>query len=70
MDEQKRQRPSKPTPLQALTLKALDESIKNRVQVIETETINGLNLIKKYPKTVTFFGSARTMEDERGLLSV
>ncbi len=64
MDEQKRQRPSKPTPLQALTLKALDESIKNRVQVIETETINGLNLIKKYPKTVTFFGSARTMEDE------
>ncbi len=64
MNDQKRQRPCKPDALHTFTLKKLDESIENRVQLIEREVKDGLNLIKKYTKTVTFFGSARTMEDE------
>ncbi len=64
MDEIKRQRPQKPDALETFTLKKIDESIDSRIEVIEHELKAGLDLIKKHPKTVTFFGSARTMEDE------
>ncbi len=69
MIEQKRQRPQKPLTLETLTLKKIDESIANRIEVIEKELKAGFDLIKSYPQTVTFFGSARTLEDEKDYIN-
>lgn len=46
-----------------LTLQDINDAIESKVNVIEGEFTRGFNFIKKYPKTVTFFGSARTPED-------
>ncbi len=57
-------RPHKPVSPEPLTLPELDEVIKNRISTIQKEFEDGFNFIKKYPKTVSFFGSARTLETE------
>jgi uncharacterized protein (TIGR00730 family) len=59
------QRPRKDTSRHPLTLSELDTEIKERILNIQTEFINGFSLIKRHPKTVTFFGSARTLPDEK-----
>lgn len=46
-----------------LTIDELDEAIRKRMSVIEGEFKAGFDFIKRYPKTVTFFGSARVGED-------
>lgn len=59
------QRPHKQTNRQPLTLSELDTEIKDKISTIQNEFINGFAFIKKHPKTVTFFGSARTLPEEQ-----
>jgi len=46
-----------------LTLQKVEEAIKKRMTVINGEFESGFELIKKYPRSVTFFGSSRFTED-------
>lgn len=57
-------RPSKVICPDPLTLTELDQQIKKRIGLIQTEFTDGFNLIKDLDKTVSFFGSSRTMETE------
>ena len=52
-----------------LTLSELDEQIKRRVDSIREEFIAGFNIIKGCDKTVSFFGSARTLPSEQDYLT-
>jgi len=47
-----------------LTLSEISEAAKRRVTLISKEFSNGFEFIKNYPRSVTFFGSARTKEDD------
>ena len=47
-----------------LTLSEISESAEKRVALISKEFINGFEFIKNYPRSVTFFGSARTKRGE------
>ena len=58
------QRPEKEMCPQPLTLPELDAQIKTRVETITQEFTDGFNFIKASEKTVSFFGSARTLPDE------
>lgn len=58
------ERPHKLTISEPLTLPDLESQIKNRVDLINNEILAGFSLIKDAPKTVTFFGSARTLPTE------
>lgn len=46
-----------------VTLHEVEEEITKRVSFIDREFIQGFNLIKHQPKSVTFYGSARLPED-------
>ncbi len=52
-----------------LAFKELDAAINERIENITDEFKIGLNLIKQFPKSVTFFGSARTLENEGDYIS-
>lgn len=58
------ERPHKHISSQPLTLPELEEQIKKRVNNISSEFLAGFSLIKTTPKTVSFFGSARTLSSE------
>ncbi len=47
-----------------LTLTEISESAKKRVALISKEFTDGFEFIKNYPRSVTFFGSARTKEGD------
>lgn len=47
-----------------LTLVEISEAAQKRVVLISQEFANGFEFIKNYPRSVTFFGSARTKEGE------
>ncbi len=47
-----------------LTLFEINEALKKRVALITKEFTDGFEFIKNYPRSVTFFGSARTKEDD------
>ena len=47
-----------------MTLLEISEAAKKRVALISEEFRDGFEFIKNYPRSVTFFGSARTKEDE------
>ncbi|MEK7116735.1 MAG: TIGR00730 family Rossman fold protein [Patescibacteria group bacterium] len=47
-----------------LTLLEISESAKKRVTLISKEFTDGFEFIKNYPRSVTFFGSARTKGGE------
>lgn len=51
--------PSFELKIDTLSLPELEEAISKRISVIKKEFVDGFNFIKKYPKSVTFFGSAR-----------
>lgn len=55
---------NKTYPKKPLTLKELNENIENRIEKIEDEFEKGFNFIKNCPSSVTFFGSARTKEND------
>lgn len=48
---------------ETLTLKEIHEATRKRIKKIKKEFTDGFELIKNYPKSVTFFGSARVLED-------
>lgn len=58
------ERPHKHISSQPLTLPELEAQIKKRVSTISKEFLTGFDIIKDTPKTVTFFGSARTLSSE------
>lgn len=58
------ERPHKHLSSKPLTLPELEAQIKKRVSRISKEFLTGFDLIKDTPKTVTFFGSARTLCSE------
>lgn len=58
------ERPHKHISSQPLTLPELEAQIKKRVNTISKEILTGFEFIKDTPKTVTFFGSARTLSSE------
>jgi len=47
-----------------ITLSEISESSKKRVALITKEFTDGFEFIKNYPRSVTFFGSARMKENE------
>ena len=47
-----------------ITLLEIAEAAKKRVAVISKEFSDGFEFLKNYPRSVTFFGSARTNEGE------
>jgi uncharacterized protein (TIGR00730 family) len=47
-----------------ITLFEIGEAAKKRVAFISKEFTNGFEFIKNYPRSVTFFGSARTKNNE------
>ena len=47
-----------------ITLLEISESSKKRVALITKEFTHGFEFIKNYPRSVTFFGSARIKENE------
>lgn len=46
-----------------ITLFEISEAAKKRVTFISKEFTNGFEFVRNYPRSVTFFGSARTKED-------
>jgi uncharacterized protein (TIGR00730 family) len=48
-----------------LTLQEISESAQKRIALISKEFSDGFEFVKNYPRSVTFFGSARTKEDEK-----
>lgn len=49
-------------PAKTLTRKEIHNSTQERIALITKEFTDGFNFIKDYPKSVTFFGSARLLE--------
>src|SRR3989344_555225 len=47
-----------------MTLAEISEAAKRRVTLISKEFSEGFEFVKNYPKSVTFFGSARTKEGD------
>ncbi len=47
-----------------ITLLEISEASRKRVALIAKEFTNGFEFVKNYPRSVTFFGSARTTENE------
>jgi uncharacterized protein (TIGR00730 family) len=47
-----------------VTLLEISEAAQKRVTLISKEFTNGFEFVKNYPRSVTFFGSARTKEGE------
>ena len=47
-----------------LTLLEISEAAKKRVALISKEFTSGFDFVKNYPRSVTFFGSTRTKENE------
>lgn len=47
-----------------LTLSEISEAAQKRVTLISKEFANGFEFVKNYPRSVTFFGSARTKEGD------
>lgn len=62
-------RPNKIKSSQPLTLTELDQHIKERISTIQNEFTDGFNFIKKCEKSVSFFGSARTLENEQDYIN-
>lgn len=57
--------PSFKLPVKPLTKEELDQSIDNTITNIQKEFVKGFDFIKKHPKSVTFFGSARLGSTDR-----
>lgn len=46
-----------------MTLQKVEEAINKRMAIINEEFASGFELVKNYPRSVTFFGSSRFSED-------
>lgn len=65
----KQERPRKACVENTFNLEKLNESIQNRLNKIQSEFTNGFNVIKNHGRSVTFFGSARTLETEKDYIN-
>ncbi len=52
-----------------ISLKEINEVINKRIEKIDREFKDGFNFIKNHPKSVTFFGSARTISTDNDYLT-
>lgn len=50
--------------IETFTLQKINDSIKHRLEAINEEFRAGMNAVTKYDRSVTFFGSARTIEGD------
>lgn len=57
--------PSVKLPVKPLTAQELDQSIDQTISNVNKEFMRGFRFIKKHPKSVTFFGSARLKPSNR-----
>lgn len=55
----------KQVPRTPLSMNELSEATKERIHEISREFINGFEFLEKFPRSVTFFGSARSTEDNQ-----
>ncbi len=55
--------PESKLPIKPMTMEMLEEAIRERIVEVNKEFTDGLEFIKTYHKTVTFFGSARFKEN-------
>ncbi|HRH27118.1 MAG TPA: TIGR00730 family Rossman fold protein [Parcubacteria group bacterium] len=55
--------PPKQSPVEILTRQELHDTAVERVHLIAEEFTNAFNFLKKYPKSVTFFGGTHFKED-------
>ncbi len=58
-------KPEKNLPIKPLTKKEMHEASRERVSLITKEFMQGFELLSNYPKSVTFFGSARFDENNK-----
>jgi uncharacterized protein (TIGR00730 family) len=65
MNAKHKNRPHKIESKETLNLEKINETMNNRLDAIENEFTNGFEFIKKNSKSVTIFGSARTLPDEK-----
>lgn len=65
VSKQKVNLPSYELPGKPITTRELDKEFEDRFRRIERELRAGLNFIRKHPRSVTFFGSARLPEDHK-----
>ncbi|MDQ5958037.1 MAG: Cytokinin riboside 5-monophosphate phosphoribohydrolase [Patescibacteria group bacterium] len=56
--------PAKDLPIKMLTAQEVAETVKKRIAKVQQEFIAGFSLVQSYPKSVTFFGSARLKEND------
>lgn len=56
--------PEKHLPITPLTRQELHDAANARVSLITKEFTEGFNFLRHYPKSVTFFGSARFLDNE------
>jgi uncharacterized protein (TIGR00730 family) len=59
------ERPHKVEAQERLNLEKINEAMNNRLNVIGKEFTDGFDFIKESSKSVTIFGSARTLPDEK-----
>lgn len=57
--------PPKEAPIEILTRQELHDTAVERVHLISTEFTNAFNFLRKYPKSVTFFGGTRFKEGDK-----
>lgn len=63
MDKDKRPQPEKAMQIVPLSMKEIEEAAQKRVSLINREFRAGFEFLKKYPQSVSFFGSARFDDD-------
>jgi len=56
--------PERDLPIEPMTMQDLDREIHRSIDTVSEEFSGGLEFIKKFHKSVTFFGSARSPQDD------
>ena len=65
MEKKKINLPDKHLPIKPLSKKEIHETARERVSLISKEFTEGFRFLEHYPKSVTFFGSARFEEENK-----
>ena len=56
--------PAKHLPIETMTAQAMADAVHKRIDNIQKEFVDGFSFVQSYPKSVTFFGSARLPETD------
>jgi uncharacterized protein (TIGR00730 family) len=65
MNANTQERPRKDLQQETFNLEKINEAINNRLHLINKEFTDGFDFVKKHSRSVTIFGSARTLENEK-----